>query len=775
MVAFDDLLHARLGGMQDAVNDWSETVKKLKTLQEKAENGMQRKAEKADWKGQNAGVTRPFIKKTAKEFGDAAKEAESIRNILRDAHHEFKAAKDKLKKIVDDAPKQGIHIDPDGTVGYLVHPDRRPKGYDGPKPKEGEFDRVRADIKEAVSAATEADETAARALRTLTGKDENNFSGTEYRSLKQAAHAQDAEDAKAAAKLVAKGDGASSEEIARLNKYFTDNKGDAYFAERFALEVGVKGNLDYWVDMGDPSDGSRLAVDHQKQIKELQQNWSMTLAEATHSHSPAMERWKSDVISSGTDVVQSRGTSAYGFQVMSNLMRHGSFDTKFLKDYGSAVTVAERRMTHDGGLRPGQVWNAGLGMPPHLNWDGKDLGRDPMAGFMEALGHNSKASTDFFNSKIEVPSDGHGDHKPVDAFKYFTKDRAWVEDTYKDGYGTKYGYDSLGHALESAATGHAYDAPTEGLKDTRTLDNAKVVQKIVGFYGSDPKFSHEQGISDSLGKIGSAYIDEFNRSMEQESIDSMRETRNSPFGANLPDGTSRFGTHYNDNLLFNSGDAVNYLSIVSQSKEGHALLSAAQTVYTAHTLGVVGPDPTANELKNTDLTDAHTMVRVSAETHGILDHSRMGQIDQDYADDSEEKKKAIAQSSEWIKFGTEAVVGGGLTIATEGAAGPFVPLIADTVGSAVVSGLGMYTDEAAEDHAENMDRELKKKYDDLQADTLARGKEYTQMPVDAYCDAPGWSEENRNFIQEDLTGLLKDSRLHFGDSDLPDPYKKKDD
>ncbi|MFG2814196.1 hypothetical protein [Streptomyces sp. NPDC048410] len=774
MVTFDDLLHARLGGLQESVNDWTETVKKLQKLQEKADNGMQRKADKADWKGQNAGVTRPFIKKTAKEFGDAAKEAESIRNILRDAHHEFKSAKDKLKKIVDDAPGQGIRIDPDGSVSYLVHPDRRAKDYDGPKPKQGDFDHVRAAIKDAVTAATEADETAARALRTLTGKDENNFSGTEYRSLKQAAHAQDAEDAKAAAKIVAKGDDASSKEIARLNKYLTDNKGDAYFAERFAVEVGVKGGLDYWVDMGDPSDGARLTFDHPKQIKELQQNWSMTLAEATHSHSPAMERWKSDVISSGTDVVQSRGTSAYGFQVMSNLMRHGSFHTKFLKDYGSAVTVAERKMTNDGALRPGQVWNAGLSMPPHLNWDGKDLGRDPMAGFMEALGHNSKASTDFFNSKIEVPSDGHGDHKPVDAFKYFTKDRAWVEDTYKDGYGTKYGYDSLGHALESAATGHAYDAPTEGLKDTRTLDNAKIAQKIVGFYGSDPKFSHEQGISDSLGNIGSAYIDEFNRSMEQDDPESGREVDNSRFGANLADGTSRFGANYNDNLLFKSGDATNFMSIVAQGKEGHAALSAAQSVYTAHTLGAVGPEPGSAEIKDTDLTDARTTVRVGAEIHGMLDHSRMGQIDQDYEKDSEEKKKAIADSTEWIKFGTEAVVGGGVSIATEGVASPFVPLIADAAGNAVVSGLGMYADDAAESHAEHMDKELKKKYDDLQSDALAEGKAYTRLPVTAYVTAPGWSEENSNYLREELTGVLKSSRVQFTDSDLPDPYKKDD-
>ncbi|WP_158707513.1 hypothetical protein [Streptomyces sp. NRRL F-2799] len=405
--------------------------------------------------------------------------------------------------------------------------------------------------------------------------------------------------------------------------------------------------------------------------------------------------------------------------MMSNLMRHGSFDTKFLKDYGNAVTVAESKMTHNGALRPGQVWNAGLGMPPHLSWDGKDLG------------HNSKASTDLFNSKIDVP----GEHKPVDAFKYFTKDRAWVEDTYKDGYGTKYGYDSLGHALESTATGQAYDAPAEGLKETRTLDNAKVVQKIVGFYGSDPKFSHEQGISDSLGKIGSAYIDEFNRSLEQGSWDSTRAVENSPFGAKLPNGASRFG---------------------------------------AHTLGVVRPEPGSAELKTTDMADAHTTLRIGAETHGILDHSRMGQIDQDYEKDSEEKKKALAQATEWIKFGTEAVVGGGIAIATDGAAGPFVPVIADTVGNAVVSGLGMYTDQASEDHAESMDKELKKSHDDLAANTLKQGQENSLMPAEAYADAPGWSAENRNAIREDLEGVVYNGRLRFSDSDLPDPCKKDD-
>ncbi|MCM3264575.1 hypothetical protein M3765_11120 [Streptomyces thermoviolaceus] len=774
MVSFEQLLHARLDSLQKAVTDWSETVKKLETIAEQATNGMAKKAEKADWKGENAGVTKPFVKKTAKEFSDAATEAQSIHNILRDALSEFKAAKKKLKDTVDSAPDKGIRIDSNGAVSYLVHPDRRSKDYDGPKPTEADFEKARADIKAALDRANDADEIASRALRTLVGKDTADFSGTDYESLKQAARFQDAEDAKAAAKIVAKGDDATSEEIARLNKYLTDNKGDAYFAERFALEVGVKGSLNYWLDMGDASDGSRLAIDHPDQIKELQKNWSLTLAAATQSHSPAMEQWKADAISSGSDVVRSHGASAYGFQIMSNLMRYGSYDTKFLTDYGQALTVAENKMTNNGSLRAGQVWNPGLSMPPRLNWDGKDLGRDPMVGFMESLGHNAKASASFFNSTIDLTPDNHSDNKKLDVFKYFTKDRDWPEDAYKGGYDNKYGYDSLGHALESATTGHAYDAPTETLKDARTLDNAKVVQKVVDFYGSDPKYMHEQGIADSLAKIGTAYIDEFNRSLEQDDNDSMRELNNSPFGANLPNGKSRFGSDYDENLLFNRGDAINFLSIVAQTEEGHSQLSAAQSVYTANTVGTVGPKPGSQEIKPSDLTDAHTVMRIGSETHGILDNSRIAQIEQDYQEGSKERQKAIGRTTEWIKFGTETLVGGGIAIATDGVASPVVPVVADVVGSATVSALGMLTDDVAEDYAEKDDKEYKKSFDEMKQDALTKGQSNALLPARAYAMAPGWSEENSNFIEEDLTNYVKNARLHSREDNLPDPYKKDD-
>lgn len=776
MLKFDQVLHARLGGLDQAVTGWSEAVTKLTKTKEKAENGLRPKADKANWKGQNAGVTQEFVRKTAKEFGDALTEATSIRNILRDARSEFKAAKSALEKLVEEAPGRGIRIDPDGTVSYLIHPDRRPKDYDGPKPTEADFETMRASIKAAVDRANDADDVASRALRTLVGKDKNDFSTTSYNSLKVASKAQDAEDAHTAYEIYKKGDDATPQDIDKLNAIFKANRDDPYFAERFALEVGPKGSMDYWADMGDLSDGSRLSIDHKDKVAELQKNWSLTLASATHSHSPEMEQWKTDLIKAGADPIQTRGTHPYGFQVMSNLMRVGDFDDKFLKDYGTGLLATERKITHDGLLPADRAWPQLGGATGRLNWQGGGIGQDPVIGFMESLGHNPKASTDFFNSDIDLTPDNTKDDKKLDAFDYLTKDRKWPDELNDKGDLSKEpGYNALGHALESATTGHGYDANPEGLKDARTKETAEVMQKVVERYGSDPKVMHQQpGIDDSLGKMGAAYIDEFNRSLEQENETSMQEMPNSHFGARDNEkGQPRFGAEFESSLLFNRKDTVSFLGTVAQSETGHATLSAAQSIYTASVVDEVGPKPGSGPARDLDLTDAKTTLRVGAETHAIFDKARMDQIDQQYVIDSEEHKKAIGRTTDWVKFGVGMAAAGGVAAMTGGVGGVLVPLAAETVGGAVTTLIGMEADDIAEKYEE--DELLKKKSDDLSDEALSTGKANALMPGQAYARAPGWSEADSNYLEEELTKYVKDSRGHVRDDSLPDPYDEKKD
>ncbi|MFF4400519.1 hypothetical protein [Streptomyces sp. NPDC001480] len=731
MVTFDDALNVRLGSLQDAVDDWSETVKKLQTLQETAENGMQRKAEKADWKGENAGVTKPFVKKTAKEFGDAAKEAESIRNILRDAHTEFKAAKEKLQAIVKAAPDQGIRIDPDGTVSYLIHPDRRPKDYDGPDPDQKDFDRVRSEIKAAVDKANDADDIASRALRTLVGKDDNNFSGTDYDSLRQAGKVQDAEDAKAAAKIVEKGDDATAAEISRLNKYLKDNKGDQYFAERFAVEVGAKGTLDYWADMGDPSDGSRLGVDHPKQLAELQKNWSFTLASASHSDSPDMAKWKADMIKSGDDIVRTRGSSAYGFQIMSNLMRDGSYDSRFLHDYGNAAFATERRLTHEGRIKPGQAWHSpSMGMMPKLNWDGKGVGQDPMTGFMEALGHNPKASADFFNSKLDLTPDDTRDHKSVDAFKYFAQDRDWPNDNTNDGLTNKYGHESLGHALESATLGHAYDDPTPKL--VRTDDGAKVMEKVVEAYGDPALLKKEEALSGSIGRMTAGYIDDVNWALNENRTDSMF----------APDK----GAH--GHAEFGMDGARKFLSALGQHPDAYSEVATAERVYTS--TGMEAQVDANGHIHEPRVREA---LRTGAEVQGMLDQSRADQVEAEGLKKDKEYNDALEKRASWIEFGAGVGVATGAAflppVAAAGVAGTLIPLGMEHGEALVEQVLGDGIGDWAESNQKDSGDDIQKQRNEI----FKAGEFNASYPMTDFLNRHHISPDDSNFAQTLETDL----------------------
>ena len=102
MLKFEDIIDAPIAKLKTAADDWSEMATKLDRLAEDAKNGMQVKADKAEWEGVNAGVTRAFIGKTAKEFKDAAAEAKGVQQILQDAYKAIKKAKDDLTSIKHD-------------------------------------------------------------------------------------------------------------------------------------------------------------------------------------------------------------------------------------------------------------------------------------------------------------------------------------------------------------------------------------------------------------------------------------------------------------------------------------------------------------------------------------------------------------------------------------------------------------------------------------------------------------------------------------------------
>ncbi|MEY9485882.1 hypothetical protein RKD26_001676 [Streptomyces calvus] len=432
--------------------------------------------------------------------------------------------------------------------------------------------------------------------------------------------------------------------------------------------MGVKGNLEHWADLGDPSEGSRLGVDHAKDLNELQKNWSLTLAAATHSDSAEMTRWKSEMVKAGDDVIQTRGTSAYGFQVMSNLMRDGTYETKFLRDFGDAVVVAERRMTGDGRISPGQAWGSGLAMAPKLNWDGKDTGSDPMAGFMEALGHNPKASLEFFDRSTKL------DGEKLSNWDYFVGQGKDARDWPVDGDGRPWGFDNLGHALESATLGYAYDDESPSIPALKTEEQIEareertaLAEKIVNAYSSADAIDKQPGVRESLANITAGHIDSLNYSMA-----------NWGDSGGLADRDGLFNHDQRHLRDFGESGSVNFLRALASDKESYDTISVARQAYGSSLMAAHGDH-------RNDALDAGLH---SITMHGLLDQARSESIGEEFANEAKERNKELEEQGEWRKFAAGATVGlivgvaSQVIIPTTAAAAIAVPLAFETAGGA---------------------------------------------------------------------------------------------
>ncbi|MEV6396450.1 DUF6571 family protein [Streptomyces sp. NPDC051907] len=631
MPTFDQVLNVNLGGLKEAVADWTDVIAKLQKLEKSAIEGLRAKAEEADWRGENAGVTLPFVRKTAKEFGDALAEATGFRNILRDAHSIFSAAKKELEAVIEEAP-WGVTISPKGAVGH-VHPDSVSEEYKDKIPDAAVIKRYQDRIDDAVKKATDADEVAARALLTIAGKDGNNFTGVKYDDLAAASKAQDMADGKDAADIVKKGADATATELARLNDLCKANVGDKLFATTMATEASAKGSLAFWAGVINTNQGN---LDKRKEatLKDLQKNFGLTLAEATHSTSSEMQKWKEEVIKQGSRQINTNPTAEtsgpYGFQVMSSLMREGEFDSKFLNQYGAALIDFEKNTNAP------ELWSNGGLLHDKLNFDGgkNDDGKDPMTGFLEALGHNPKASTEFFQSDERfnylVGIEGEDGPEP----------RIWPLDSAShvpdpDQKKALPGFDSLGHALESATTGHAYEAGPSVGTSVHSREQAELMQKIVSGMSEKPELVRA-GMGDSLGRISAEYMPDIHRALDPDRANGETLFPNNGTGASLSER-----------------DVTRFLHTVGQDPGGYAAVNLGQHHYTASIIDFHAqhPDLYVNTLSQ-DRSDAmksmvESISRDAGEIEGIIGAGRDYALEEKIVDGDGEFNKALGQSGTW--------------------------------------------------------------------------------------------------------------------------------
>ncbi|MBN3928422.1 hypothetical protein IQ279_01955 [Streptomyces verrucosisporus] len=589
-LTFTDLYGFSFSGLSDAVSDWDSVVTELGELADEARTGMAAKAEKADWKGENATVTKPFVRKTAKEFDDAAAQARSIRNILRDAHTDLKSVQADLIKEVEGGREQGIRVrdNGDGTVGFSL--DRQP---DNSAPSE-EQRRAGGDLADRIdrliARAEEIDDLAARALKRVHGGDPYNFGHAQYSSL-------DEVEAERAVKLAKLGPDMSDAQYREFNGLVGANAEDPEFSTAFykglggpeeALRFYARMSIDGTLGDGEENEG-RLALS-----RDLQRNMGIALATATDpdnkTHLPA--GWGEEFRRLGTQQIDLEpgpfGPQPYGYQVLGGIMRYGEYDADFLTPIAEHITQLHHdEPTRFTSNRPVGTGDADLGYNPSGRGG---AGYDPLTSVLEALGHSPEAAERFFTGDPTVyREDGTVDKGAKLGYQYFDEflkeDFEWPPDSLAkpgtDGLkdALEHGPNALGHALEAAATGRAYDSQsTEPIE--HTSERAEFTERLVAHFGEHPELiRHNENLKDekfgdlksgplhvlrdSLGNITAEYIGDFQRSMYGDSP-----------------ASDSFPVNGVPAVFENTSHVVSFLGEVGQDPDAYGTITSAQQSYT---------------------------------------------------------------------------------------------------------------------------------------------------------------------------------------------------
>ncbi|CAM5638251.1 DUF6571 family protein [Streptomyces aurantiogriseus] len=680
----DALRNIDFGLLDDAVDDWSTMVDDLETLMDAAEKGLHGAANKANWAGYNATVSKEFIGKTAGEFTDAHSQASSIHKILRDTRDELKSYKGQLNDAIERGRQKNLTVigyEGGFTVTSSVPPEGRAQQD---KDNQGEITALRDEIQKILEKATESDTSASTVLMAIADQSKLGFSDVDYADRDSAAEA--IKEADELTELAKKNpEDLTPKEFDRLNTILKKNADDELFAARFATRLGAEGTLDFWTGINDPHSAWKLGQQRADQYDDLQKNLSLALATASQSDSAGMTEWKSSMVDLVDKPVGRNGGFPLGGQVMSNLMRWGDYDDRFLVDYGDKLIETEKQFTGNG--RHG-AW-AGTGADPLLNRTGTDSGWDPMTGYLKALSNSPDAATKFFNGTFvtkdedhdfthDTDGDGKQGRRTLSNFDYLFEERDWPQDRDAKGEDSIAGRNYLAAALEAATTGHpAGETPTVDTPPHNAAQT-KLMESLVASIGDDPERLTKYGyMSDSIGQIASEYLPDMNRAMS----DVKRDPESEPW----QDIAKLYPISGSEAKLEHT-DVTKLLFAVGQNEEGYAAVEVGQKAYMGKLMDYhLNPDlPPALRVPDSPELIVQQITSRSGEVSGTLGLGVQEAIGSEASDKDKAYEHSVAQRKNWISGGVGTAVGVGTSFIATPWVGALVGGGAGTVTSMVL-------------------------------------------------------------------------------------------
>ncbi|MFC5785575.1 MULTISPECIES: hypothetical protein [Streptomyces] len=152
----DALRHLNFSQLDDAIDDWDQMARGLKTVADNAEKNLKGKADRANWTGYNAAVTREFVDKTSGEFSDAHTQADTVTKILKDTRGELGTYKTQLNTLIDSTTNMTVVDTGNGSFNVIPNPTTDPAGA------KTNAASLRDQIEGILKKASESDTTAAK-------------------------------------------------------------------------------------------------------------------------------------------------------------------------------------------------------------------------------------------------------------------------------------------------------------------------------------------------------------------------------------------------------------------------------------------------------------------------------------------------------------------------------------------------------------------------------------------------------------------------------------
>ncbi|MFB7741458.1 hypothetical protein [Streptomyces sp. NPDC056132] len=665
MLTYADVLNAPVDKLKTAVDDWSETATRLAKLAREAHDGMRAHADRASWAGVNAGVTRAFITRTAKEFDDAAKEASGVHGVLLDGYGAFKKARDELRAIVDEAGRKGFVIDASGTVAAR-HPlqDDAAARHDPEYPQalqqqNSALEAWQQRVRSAVGTCAEADE----ALRlALAGNvtDAHDFSAPKFTGLAD-------EEAARAADLARKvtGDGGTArnpEALKALQELLDDHRGDPAFSTAFYRRMGAEGTLDFYARLSldatalGPAGADRLASVHR-----IQDDLGPMLGLATSPRTPGHldASWTLALMRAGRKPIDVGGfagvtTRVYGYQALGALLRHGTYDREFLLPVARDMVGFEHQ--HPKVFQQGMPYDTARAF--NLDREG-GRGFDPLTGLMTALSNNPQVASEFFDEPVREDTDGNGivttDDGPVTVkddegkssslgMVAYLLDKSPSDDWYDTAPGagdTTPFQSALGNALEAAVTGRTPGTDAPPVEHTAMMSH--VMEQVVEKIGSDPSLLKEAddgtpgrlaGLSGHFGDMAAEYMPDL------QAISENGAHQAKPFGVLAE---------------FNRAQVGQFLGVVAQDPGAYGAITNAQQAYTTLLVRDVFAHP---ENHGHDVGEAvRNAVHPGGQIAGMMAEARVEAVYEKQAAADEDFNKAVENKSKWVNRVIDSVGG----------------------------------------------------------------------------------------------------------------------